>query len=1562
MLRRLLPCLLLAAAALATPIASTEVHPLPGDAGLSVVLEFPEPLLESVDGREIARLPEEGLMGRAGQPDLPLVNRMVRIPANSGVELEVLQTEWIPLGQHDIRPMQERLHTEAELPLPWVEDPASYGRQGWWPADWIKTGDPMLVRETRLVQLSVAPLRWNPVSGELQRLARLELIVHFAGQDDRNNPLRASEEGVSDEDGGMVYNMRRSERAFVGGLLGDRVLNGAFSAPENAAPLETIQWGAPELPLNYLVIARAVATQQSSFQAWIDWKRAKGHHVTILTDADISWNATAIRSAILDQYINSDYRPHYVALVGDTQGTYSLPSHTSQYDHYYATIAGNDILADVVVGRISVENATQLSNVLTKIVNYERSPYLGDTNWLRRASFLTGSGHCGESMSQLSRSVAFDLVDERGYTQIDTAFCANSPNYVYNWFNQGVSFYNYRGWIGMEGLSRDQLENLSQGDRTPVAVTFTCSSGDFVDDWNGRSYTESFLRGGSVGNPGGAVAAMGFCTSNTHTAYNNVICGGFWSGMLDYQIQQVGTCMFRGKFDLYQTLPPNDNNVNNFSYWANLMGDPGMDMWCGVPGSLQFDGLEADLAAAAQTLAVRVLDQDGEPVEGAAVCGFDSQAFAVTGLTDADGRVWLELPAPASTSVQFTASYPWLVPATQRLDVEAGLAQPIVAELAIVDGDGDGLWEAGEAAQLTPTFLNPSSDTDLPALSVTLSLRDAASGAVTQAVAQLPALAAGESATTDVAFEAATAPDWTLGAPVDLAFDLVDGGDLHHSAAWSAAVSSPRIGIVGITMQSGPLYPGQTDTISLRVRNDGVQDWPGGEGLLSFPEGSGMSLDGEALTIPALVVDESTTLTATVTAGAGLVPGYTAPLTLSWGDAVEGPTGEAAAAVTLGAQAVGDPTGPDAHGYYAFESSDTQWLQAPVYSWIEIAPNAGGDGDVVALTDNGDEQDDSRRVDLPFPFMIYGRLYESMAVCSNGFVAFGESAHLETDFRNHFLPTGMGPEPMLAPMWDDHKLTVDAQVCTKYLEESGLYVVEWYRMRTNSNNRVNTFQLILYDPAVYPTATGDGDVVFQWETWDDSQSNSQDFPYCTVGLKDQTGTIGLTLRNYQQEPATIDAIGAGRAVRLTTGVMGDIEPADLVLETESVQQALDMGEATAVADSIVLSNVGGAPLIWQASILIPADWPSAAGRDHGGPDAEGYSWIDSEEEEGPAAGWVDVWDQSQTLTFTDGNDGVAGPLDLDFDLPYYGEPRNQLWISANGFLTFEAPMASYWQNSGGLPADNAPQLALAPWWDDLFPNDVLPADHIRMWSNGTDSLVVTWNAVPHYNQAAYGGPFTFQVVIESNGRFAFNYGDMAASDVDSDSGTIGISGENGQGFQVRHMQPSRDDLTILFRPPFWLRLETANGLVAPGHSQSVRLSLQNHVGGSVLPEGDYTSSVRLATSDGDQPVVLVPVSLHVGSVGAEPQVLPEDFAVSKPWPNPFNPTTRLSITLPQAAPVTAVVYNLLGQEALRLLDGRTLSAGEHQLTVDGSRLASGLYLLRVESLQRSEVRRLLLIK
>ena len=79
------------------------------------------------------------------------------------------------------------------------------------------------------------------------------------------------------------------------------------------------------------------------------------------------------------------------------------------------------------------------------------------------------------------------------------------------------------------------------------------------------------------------------------------------------------------------------------------------------------------------------------------------------------------------------------------------------------------------------------------------------------------------------------------------------------------------------------------------------------------------------------------------------------------------------------------------------------------------------------------------------------------------------------------------------------------------------------------------------------------------------------------------------------------------------------------------------------------------------------------------------------------------------------------------------------------------------------------------------------------------------------------------------------------------------------------------------------------------------------------------------------------------------------------YPNPFNPTTVIRYTLPHRAPVTLSVYNTLGQFVARLVND-TEEAGDHSVRFDGTSLASGVYICRMQAGSFVQSRKLILVQ
>jgi hypothetical protein len=74
--------------------------------------------------------------------------------------------------------------------------------------------------------------------------------------------------------------------------------------------------------------------------------------------------------------------------------------------------------------------------------------------------------------------------------------------------------------------------------------------------------------------------------------------------------------------------------------------------------------------------------------------------------------------------------------------------------------------------------------------------------------------------------------------------------------------------------------------------------------------------------------------------------------------------------------------------------------------------------------------------------------------------------------------------------------------------------------------------------------------------------------------------------------------------------------------------------------------------------------------------------------------------------------------------------------------------------------------------------------------------------------------------------------------------------------------------------------------------------------------------------------------------------LPADNVLISNYPNPFNPETNITFTLPEAANTVLAVYNLQGQQVAELLNS-TLEAGRHAVSWNAANLPSGMYVYRL---------------
>ena len=89
--------------------------------------------------------------------------------------------------------------------------------------------------------------------------------------------------------------------------------------------------------------------------------------------------------------------------------------------------------------------------------------------------------------------------------------------------------------------------------------------------------------------------------------------------------------------------------------------------------------------------------------------------------------------------------------------------------------------------------------------------------------------------------------------------------------------------------------------------------------------------------------------------------------------------------------------------------------------------------------------------------------------------------------------------------------------------------------------------------------------------------------------------------------------------------------------------------------------------------------------------------------------------------------------------------------------------------------------------------------------------------------------------------------------------------------------------------------------------------------------------------------------------------VPSGFTISAAYPNPFNPTTQMSMTLNSSSDVTVQVFNMAGQLVDVIVNGQ-MDKGSYSLTWDGSNVSSGVYFIKTEVGSKVHNQKIMFIK
>ena len=1382
----------------------------------------------------------EGEFAEVGKPDLPRFSRLVAIPEQGNVSYEIINLQEENLTNMNIYPRQEFKSESQPIETSFVKDEDFYTKDEVFPGEIVEIGTPAILRDFRIVNVTINPFQYNPQTKELRIIKDIEVIVNVNGNGGEN----------------IKFNSQRKKSRSFETLYKSSIVNYNEIVSEN---IRDDEYQDP----SYLFIYPNNASVEASLQVLMDWKHLKGFEVTSASTAQTGTSSSSIKNYIQDAYDNWDNPPEFVCLVGDAGGSYSIP--TGYYgggegDHYYTLLEGGDILSDIFIGRLSFNDLFELNTIVAKIRNYEKEPYLGQTTWYRKAVMVGDPSSSGWSCVYTKQSIK-EMMDQHTdnftFIEIYDTNHGSWSSQMSTALNGGVSYFNYRGYWGMSGWSTSNISNLSNGFMLPVAVALTCGTGDFQG--TSDCISERFLKAGSPTEPKGAIAAISTATPYTHTCFNNCVDGGIFYGIFTDKIYHMGGALNRGKLNLYLNYPSNPNSwVDKFSYWNNLMGDPGMEIWTNIPESMNVL-YDSEVAYGTNFLEVTVKDGFGSSLEGAWVCALkgNDEIFEQV-YTDEDGKVFLPLNSAFTGEVNLTVTNHDFIPHLGAFEI-VQTDQFVNTETIIIDDDNSGessgnndqLINPGEVIELVVELKNFGTQTTNSVSAVISSETEFIT--ITDDYEEFGNISPGGTAVSYDDFGFAVPSDVLGGSEIVFNLDIEDDDSNQWNDNILLMVDGANLYASGYTIIDGNnqiLDPGETADVVVMLKNIGTISI---SGLNAF-----LRCSHQSVTIPDstgfyLMIDPNSQVSNTTnpfeaSISSDVIPGSQIPFTILLTND-NGYNDEINLIIEIGQVFVTDPLGPDAYGYYCYDSGDSSYDLAPSYNWIEIDPDNGGNGQIIPLNDYGDEGDIGY-VSLPFDFRFYGQIYNSITVCSNGWIAPGNVT--QASFMNWTIPGPLGPSPMIAPFWDDLKIS-NGNVCYYYEQDLHYFIVEWSELKNDYNNSTETFEVILYDPAFYITPTQDGEILFQYETVNNvDQGNYYSGyvahgQYATVGLENHNGDVGLEYTYTNQYPTAAKPLQDNLALFFTTKGSEILAPPEIQLTQDYFQFTLLQNNSD--FQILGITNTGQANLVYN----IVKNYEDASLRASGGPDEYGYIWLDSNEINGPIYSWRDIYGLGTEVTFVH-NDTATVLIPIGFDFNFYGIDYNEFRISPNGWIGFGGENTE-WSNIS-IPSPDAPRPAILGYWDDLDP---LQGGSVFYYSN-SDSLVVWFDNVIHY-PGTHNGTYDFEMIIYPDGKILFQYRTVSG---DIDTATIGIQNEDGDiGLEVVYNSNYvEDNLALLFKRQIdWLDVSPLNGAIVSGDTDFINISVSTED----LDVGEYSCDLIVTSNDPNSSLITIPVNLTVVS-------------------------------------------------------------------------------------------------
>ncbi len=425
---------------------------------------------------------------QAGLPSLPQYVLLVNLPTDKQISIEekIIETERIQLNK-DIKVIPKQAsHTKNTAEFPFIINEKHYQTNSFYPESLVSIKNEGMFLGQNLSAIVISPIKYNPRQNIIELIRKIEIEISFSD----------SEEGQKD----FINNKasKVSQEFFAHNII------------QNKSSFDTSLDNIP-----YTLVILSPENYSQTLKPFISWKKKQGFNVIPLYIDETFSNPNEIKNNL--KYIYEDNERHfdYLLICGDVE---QIPSFivNSEFaddgihytDLYYADYT-SDALADVLYGRISARDTSELRNILDKTINYE-SYNFPDDNFLDKS--LLVAGHTSQASEKTMTNGQLNYAKQYLALFSDTSVYYNSQsseqiNNIKTDINNGNAWINYTahcneiGWLN-PSIDTCFTNSMNNTEKYGLFINNCCLAGRY-------DYEECFSENLIRQNNKGAVASIG---------------------------------------------------------------------------------------------------------------------------------------------------------------------------------------------------------------------------------------------------------------------------------------------------------------------------------------------------------------------------------------------------------------------------------------------------------------------------------------------------------------------------------------------------------------------------------------------------------------------------------------------------------------------------------------------------------------------------------------------------------------------------------------------------------------------------------------------------------------------------------------------------------------------------------------------------------------------------------------------------------------------------------------------------------------------------------------------